>query len=80
MVALIACASMAGARTRTALPDMATTLREQRVESASIAGSLGHSGAEPRGDRLYSLQSRFADEAADGGGHPATSVGWQAVP
>jgi len=34
---LMACASMADARTSTALPDMTTILREQRVESASIA-------------------------------------------
>lgn len=37
MVALMACALMAAARTSTALPDITTTLREQRVESASIA-------------------------------------------
>jgi CubicO group peptidase (beta-lactamase class C family) len=36
-VALMACASMADASTNTTLPDMATTLREQRVESASVA-------------------------------------------
>jgi CubicO group peptidase (beta-lactamase class C family) len=37
MVALMACASMADAETKTPLPDMTATLREQRVESASIA-------------------------------------------
>ncbi len=37
VVALMACASMATARTNTALPDMTTILREQRVESASVA-------------------------------------------
>lgn len=37
LIALLACALMADARTNTALPDMTTTLREQRVESASVA-------------------------------------------
>lgn len=37
LVALTACAFMADAKTNTALPDMTTTLREQGVESASIA-------------------------------------------
>ncbi|VXC37375.1 CubicO group peptidase, beta-lactamase class C family [Sphingomonas sp. 8AM] len=37
VVALMACASIADARTNPALPDMTTTLREQRVESASVA-------------------------------------------
>lgn len=41
--------------------------------------SLGYGGTEPRGDRLHALQSRFADETADGRGHPAAGVGWQAV-
>lgn len=36
-VALVACASVADAGTHTGLPDMTTTLREQRVESASVA-------------------------------------------
>ena len=36
-VALMACASIADAGTNTALPDMTKTLREQRVESASVA-------------------------------------------
>jgi CubicO group peptidase (beta-lactamase class C family) len=37
MVALMAYASMAATKASTALPDMTTTLREQRVESASVA-------------------------------------------
>lgn len=37
LVALVACASAADARTNSAPWDMTTTLREQRVESASIA-------------------------------------------
>ncbi len=37
MIALMASASMADARVSTALPDLTSTLREQRVESASIA-------------------------------------------
>jgi len=49
VVALVACASIADARTNTALPDMTPTLREQRVESASIAvirnGRIASTGA-----------------------------------
>lgn len=37
MIAALACASAAEAKTRAQLPDMAATLREQRVESASVA-------------------------------------------
>lgn len=37
MVALMACASPAAAKANTALPDMTAILREQRVESASVA-------------------------------------------
>jgi CubicO group peptidase (beta-lactamase class C family) len=37
IIAVLACASMAEARTNALLPDMTTTLREQRVESASVA-------------------------------------------
>lgn len=37
MVAWMACASMGAAKTNTALPDLTTTLHEQRVESASVA-------------------------------------------
>lgn len=37
LVALLACASMAHAKTNAALPDMTRTLHEQRVESASVA-------------------------------------------
>lgn len=48
-VALMACASMADAKTNTALPDMTTALREQRVESASVAvirnGRIASTGA-----------------------------------
>ena len=37
MIAGLACASMAEAKPNALLPDMTTTLREQRVESASVA-------------------------------------------
>ena len=37
LIGLLACASMADARAKASLPDMTTTLREHRVESASVA-------------------------------------------
>ncbi len=37
LISLLACAQMADARTKASLPDMTATLREQRVESASVA-------------------------------------------
>ncbi|SEK01018.1 CubicO group peptidase, beta-lactamase class C family [Sphingobium sp. AP50] len=37
LIALVACASMADASAKASLPDMTATLREQRVESASVA-------------------------------------------
>lgn len=37
MIAVLACAPVAQAKTSPALPDMTATLREQRVESASVA-------------------------------------------
>ena len=37
LIALLTCASIADAKAKVALPDMTTALREQRVESASVA-------------------------------------------
>lgn len=49
LTALVACASATDARTNGALPDITATLREQRVESASIAvirnGRIASTGA-----------------------------------